>query len=144
MNNHEQSKHFGMNAENFFASILNKCGIQFEFVDQWYDFLINNNFKVEVKSCQLSVKDGPRKKKHFRPGRFDFTNKESRELQFEENVWVAFILRNESEFLLLGFARARELEKKRYIPLINLRKIGILSFDHWFVQVNKKQSPRTN
>ena len=139
MKSHEQSRHYGMNAENYFKSILNKSGIESEFIDSWFDFLVNKKYKVEVKSCQLSVKDGRRGKGHYRTGRFDFTEKRSRKLQFRKNIWVAFILRHESEFLLLGFTRARNLKRKRYVPLTELRKISILNFSNWLLQINKEK-----
>ena len=65
MKSHEQSRHYGMNAENYFKSILNKFGIESEFVDSWFDFLVNKKYKVEVKSCQLSVKDGTSDRRYF-------------------------------------------------------------------------------
>ena len=139
MKSHEQSRHYGMNAENYFASVLNKFGIESEFIDSWFDFLVNKKYKVEVKSCQLSVKDGPRKKGYYRSGRFDFTEEKSRKLQFKENIWVAFILRHESDFLLLGFTRAKNLRKKRYINLTKLRKISIINFGNWLLQINKEK-----
>ncbi len=135
---HEQSKHYGMNAENYFKSILNKFGIESEFVDSWFDFLVNKKYKVEVKSCQLSVKDGKRSLEYYRPGRFDFTEEKNRKLQFRKNIWVAFILRHESDFLLLGFTRAKNLKKKRYVALTELRKISIINFQNWLLRVNKK------
>ncbi len=139
MKSHEQSKHYGMNAENYFKSILNKFGIESEFVDSWFDFLVNKKYKVEVKSCQISVKDGKRSIEHYRSGRFDFTEEKSRKLQFRKNIWVAFILRHESDFLLLGFTRAKNLKKKRYVALTELRKISIINFGNWLLQINKKK-----
>lgn len=138
MKSHEQSRHYGMNSENYFKSLLNKSGIESEFIDSWYDFLVNKKYKVEVKSCQLSVKDGRRGKGYYRSGRFDFTGKKNRKLQFRKNIWVAFILRHESEFLFLGFTRARNLKRKRYVTLTELRKISIINFDNWLLYVNKK------
>lgn len=130
MKSHQQAKHYGLNAENYFASVLNKFGVEFKFIDSWFDFLVNKKYKVEVKSCQISVKDGKRSAKYYRIGRFDFTEKNNRKRQFKENIWVAFILRHESDFLLLGFTRAKHLKRKRYIPLTRLRKISIINFDN--------------
>lgn len=139
MKDQEQSKIYGMKSENYFASILNKFGIKYEFVNDWYDFLVNDDCKVEVKSCQLSIKNGKAKDAHYIPGRFDFTREENRENQFKENVWVAFILRHENEFMLLGFVRAKKLQKRRYIPLPELRKLNLVSFDNWLFQVNRSK-----
>ena len=136
---HEQSRHYGMNAENYFKSVLNKFGVESEFVDCWFDFLINGKHKVEVKSCQLSVKNQAKDKKCYRIGRFDFTDEGSRENQFRENIWVIFVLRHNSDFLLLGFVRVKRLKKKRYINLTELRKIGLIGFQSWLLQVNKNE-----
>lgn len=108
---------YGIKAENYFASLLSKSGIRFEFVDEWFDFLVNKDFKVEVKSCQLTVKEGraSKKQQHYRSGRFDFTKEESREKQFNEDIWIAFILRHEYAFMLLGFVNAKKLLKRRFI-----------------------------
>ena len=137
MRSEQQAKHFGTNAENFFRSKLNKYGIHYTFEDSWFDFLINNKYKVEVKSCQLTIADKIEKNK-FRQGRFDFTNETYRKLQFKENIWIAFILRHESDFLLLGFTRSKYLKMKRYIPLAELRKISVVPFHNWILRVNRK------
>ena len=135
MKSHQQSRHFGMNAENFFRSRLNKFGIHYTFEDSWFDFLINNKQKVEVKSCQLVVKNGKRSERGFRVGRFDFTDEANRKLQFKENIWIVFILRHEDKFLLLGFTRSKYLQKKRYVPLTELRKISMINFQDWLLQI---------
>lgn len=137
MRDNEQSKIYGIRAENYFASLLSKFGIRFEFVDDWFDFLVNKEFKVEVKSCQLTVKEGKAIKNTYRSGRFDFTKKENREQQFNEDIWVAFVLRHDSEFLLLGFCKAQKLQKRRYIPINELRKLNILTFERWLKEINK-------
>lgn len=124
----------GMKAENYFASILNKLGIEHYFKDTWYDFLINKKIKIEVKSCQLSIKE---KKDKYRIGRFDFTKLENRKLQYKENIWCCFILRNKEDFLLLGFIKAKILKKRRYISLIELRKLKIIDLKTWLSIINK-------
>jgi len=139
MKSHQQAKQYGLNAENYFASVLNKFGIEFKFVDSWFDFLVNKKYKVEVKSCQVSVKDGKKSVECYRIGRFDFTEKKNRKLQFKENIWIAFILRHESNFLLLGFTKAKHLKRKRYIALTGLRKISTINFDNWLLQINKEK-----
>lgn len=137
MKDQEKSKVYGIKAENYFASLLNQVGIPHDFIDDWFDFIVNKKFKVEVKSCQLCVKDGKASTNHFRMGRFDFTKEENREKQYEENIWVCFVLRNEGDFMLLGFCQAKELDKKRYIPLNDLRKINLINFEKWIRKINK-------
>jgi len=137
MRDSEQSKIYGIKAENYFASLLNKFGIMYDFVDDWFDFLVNKDFKIEVKSCQLTVKEGKASKHWYRIGRFDFTKKENREKQFNEDIWIAFVLRNDADFMILGFCKANKLEKRRYIPLNELRKLNIISFEKWLKEINK-------
>ena len=120
-----------MKAENYFASKMSESGLNFSFEDEWFDFMVNNH-KVEVKSCQPSVKQGY----GFRAGRFDFTKKSSREKQFNENIWICLILNHEEEFMILGFVRARDLNKKRYIALSNIRKLNLLSLREWIGEIN--------
>ena len=132
----ENPKRGGMKAENYFKSRLNALGIESEFVDKWFDFLVNKEIKVEVKSCQLQVRDGAIKDSHYRLGRFDFTKEESREKQYDENVWVVFILREGDEFLILGVVRAQQLNKARYIPLNKIRQLNPMSFQDWIHQIN--------
>jgi len=123
----------GMKSENFFAATLNEKGIFYNFDDDWYDFTVCK-VKVEVKSCQISVKDND---KIYRPGRFDFTNEENRQKQFDENIWVCFIARHHDQFILLGFVRAQKLEMKRYISLPQVRKLSPLSLEDWLKKVNR-------
>lgn len=126
---HNQER--GLSAENFFASKMNALGLKFSFENDWFDFLVNEN-KVEVKSCELSVKQRINKKRTiYRCGRFDFTKKETRELQYNENIWVCFIMRHVEDFLMLGFVKARELNKKRYVPLQTLYKLKIIPLSEW-------------
>jgi len=131
----DYAKICGIKAENYFASILNKLGIQYKYEDCWFDFLIDGKYKVEVKSCILGVKKKKEKKIGYRVGRFDFTDEDNRKKQFNENIWIAFILRHEKEFLLLGFVKARDLKEKRYIPLSQLRKFKILTLEEWVEKI---------
>lgn len=135
--NKEKSVFYGIKGENYFASLLNKVGIPHEFTDEWFDFTVNKKFKVEVKSCQLCVKNGKANLNRYIMGRFDFTKEENREKQFEENIWVAFVLRNDNDFMLLGLCQARELNKRRYLPLSDLRKIKLVNFEQWLKKINR-------
>lgn len=129
-------KIYGVRAENFFASRLNELGIDYRFVDSWFDFLINKKIKVEVKSCQLCVRDGRACQGYHRIGRFDFTEEGSRIKQFKENIWICFILRHEGDFMLLGFAHAKKLKRKRYIALNEIRKLGLINISEWLIEIN--------
>jgi hypothetical protein len=136
---YEENKKIGIKAENYFLSLMNKLGLVASFKNLWYDFEVNNQ-KVEVKSCNLYIKRKKKRNKKitslFSSGRFQFTNKESRRLQFNENIWVCFILRHKEEFLLIGFVRARELNLKHNITLSQLGKYKLLSLEAWIKEIN--------
>lgn len=132
MKHHNQDR--GLKAENFFASKMNSSGLKFSFEDEWFDFIVQG-CKVEVKSCELTVKQKVGKQDCFRCGRFDFTNEVNRDFQFEENIWVCFIMRHKNDFLLLGFCKAKELNKKRYITLHSLSKIKLVNMEKWLKQI---------
>ena len=124
-----------MKAENFFSALLNKCGIEHEFVDEWYDYLIKKGVddyeKVEVKSCQISVKNNKKDSDTYTIGRFDFTSEENRNKQFKHNVWIALIVRHREQFIMYGLVRAKDLNKKRYLTLHAARKLRPISFEDW-------------
>ena len=131
----------GLKAENFFLSQMNKVGLPVTFVDDWYDFIVNKKFKVEVKSCCISVKCitkvKGKKYLNYRPGRFVFTSEDNREKQFDENIWVCFMVRHLDQFILLGFIKARELKKVRCVALHQVRKFKLLDLGQWLEKVNK-------
>lgn len=125
----------GLKAENFFISVLNSKGINYIYIDDWFDFEILGQ-KVELKSCKISVKQPKKRKVRFRAGRFDFTKLENREKQFNENVWICFMVTHENQFMILGLCRAKELNKKRYISLTALRSFKPISLDDWIKKYN--------
>ncbi len=123
----------GIKAENFFSAMLNSKGISHTYENEWFDFLVNGQ-KVEVKSCSLSCRDS---KDTLRKGRFDFSIPESNEKMFNENIWICFVLRHREDFMLLGFCRAQKLEKRRWINLGNMEKLGIICFADWVKEILK-------
>lgn len=137
MKREEISRQIGLKAENFFSSKMSALGLPFKHCSSgiddtgWYDFNVCDE-RVEVKSCGISVKQG----KRFRSGRFDFTDENNRQKQYAANIWVCFIARAADQFIMLGFCRAKQLEKKRYITLSNFRNLRLLSLDDWVKQVN--------
>ena len=128
------NKKNGIEAEFFFASKLNQKGIPHTFIDDWYDYDVNG-YKVEVKSCQLSHYGSSKNRRCTRVGRFDFTKVESREKQFNDDIWVCFILRHRYEYMLLGLCKATKLKKKRYVCLHQLRNLRLISFEDWCKKV---------
>lgn len=109
--------------------------IPYTFVDDWYDFKIYDE-KVEVKSCQFTVRRNG-SKKPFSTGRFDFTSKLSRELQYSWNIWVCFIVRHENQFIIYGFIRAKELKQRRYFSVHQLRDLPMISLDDWIKKLKR-------
>ena len=123
-------KERGIKAENYFISLLNNKGIQYNYDDDWYDFEVMDNL-IEVKSCNVSVKQSG----SYRVGRFDFTDEENREMQYKENIWICFIIQASNQFICLGFCRARKLQRKRYISCSKYRELDLISFEDWLNNV---------
>ena len=133
---------YGKMAERYFETRLKILNIKPKKIERtWFDYLVNG-IKVEIKSCNFSVKQsknyrGKKIKEHYRSGRFNFTKEESRESQFKENIWVCFILRSHEEFIILGFVRAKELNKKRLVCLSQLRKFNLIPLSQWIEEIRK-------
>lgn len=121
----------GLRAENFFISTMNQKGLPYNYIDDWFDFEVCGQ-KVEVKSTQLAINQG----KNFSSGRYDFTNPENRDKQFENNIWVCFIVRCNEQFLIQGFCKAKILQKKRYISIPHARSLKLLNLDDWIKKIN--------
>jgi hypothetical protein len=62
----------GIKAENYFASLLNAKGVQYEYTNTWFDFTVlgskDSLYMVEVKSTSLTHGSKPIK---MRMGRFN-------------------------------------------------------------------------
>lgn len=128
---------FGLKAENHFISKMNELGLSCEFVDKWYDFEVNK-VKVEVKSTTFSIRDGNKGSREIsRFGRFNFGCEDTRNKLFKENVWVCYVLRSFSHYMILGFARAKETKKKKHISLTQLKSMNIISLEDWLEVINK-------
>ena len=131
---------YGIKAENYFSSQMNELGLQHKYIDKWYDFIVEGQ-RVEVKSCELSIKQtqkkGKKKIETYRSGRFHFTNPENRELQYKKNIWVCFILRHENDFMTLGFIKARKLRKRNKVCIHDLRKLKLISLNQWVGKIVK-------
>lgn len=137
----KKSSYYGLRAENYFLSLMNKLGLKTCFDDIWYDFKVNDQ-KVEVKSCSIFVKGSKtikgKRKGYFRTGKFHFTNKENVLRQFKENVWICFIIRHEDEFMLMGFIKAKYLQKKPSISISKLGCLKLLNLSNWIEEINKE------
>lgn len=125
----------GMKAEDYFCKMLDDCNysnMKYEFVDGWFDFLINEKVKVEVKSCRISVKHPNHvKNMRYRIGRFDFTNPDNLDKQKKQGCWICFIVRHYNQFIILGFCLAEEINSKRYVSLHQTRDIELIDLSDW-------------
>jgi hypothetical protein len=124
----------GIRAEDFFESRMASLCIPCHNHNDFFDFIVNNEFKVEVKSCQLQIKTV---KDRIMCGRFDFNTVEEREQQLASDVWVCFIIRQRTEMMIAGFAKATSLPKDkkgriaRYVRLNSLRNLRPLGIEEW-------------
>lgn len=135
------SKIHGLQAETHFSKIMNEKGIPCKFIDSWTDFTVYNEIFVEVKSCELKIEDG---KKGSRNGRYEFTNKQNRELQYESNCWICFILRKENQYLIQGFVRAKKLNKKQHWTYLKVEKLKPLNLEKWTKKIQEDKTKCTN
>lgn len=125
----------GHRGENVFRLVLNKKGIPYTYVDEWYDFEVHRH-KVEVKSTKLSIING---QGEYKSGRYEFTSPDNRDKQHEENVWVCFVVRHFEQYIIQGFTKARNLEKKRYISIPRVRALRhkLLTLEEWLMLIEK-------
>lgn len=120
----------GLRAEHHFSAMLNRVGIKHDYIDRWYDYQVCGK-KVEVKSCQLTTRQG----RGFRSGRFNFDSEETRKKIFDEDIWICFILMHEEDFIVLGFCKGKSLKKKRWINPHSIKKYHPLSFKEWINEI---------
>lgn len=117
---HNQER--GVKAEFFVIEKLQARGLVVDYINSWYDIKIGDK-KIEIKSASLSVKSSGRKKglSSWEFGRFDFTNEDNRDKIWSGNIWVCFVIRWRTDFLILGFVKAKCLPKRRYQKISFLR-----------------------
>lgn len=120
----------GHAAEDWFAAQMEAKGMPTVYKNTWYDFDVHD-VRVEVKSCKLCVKKGER----WEMGRFHFNDEYNRTTQYDENVWVCFIVYYFSQRIILGFVEARKLEKKRNISIAQVRALKPLQVDEWVKKI---------
>lgn len=60
----------------------------------------------------------------------------NRENQYQDNIWIALIARSESDYMIVGFIRARQLNMKRYLALSVVRRYALVSWDDWVRMIN--------
>jgi len=124
----EHVKIRGNAGEQWFSELMSRHKTHCEFVGLYYDFLVENLHKVEVKSCAVSVKNGCIKR-DYKVGRWDFTDESVRNTLYQENCWIAFIIQHQGQFILYGITKAQKLWKDsedclkhRYISIHNAHR----------------------
>lgn len=127
-----------MKAEWFFCDLLRAKGIAYTFINGWYDFLVKEKIKVELKSCQISIKKKG-KGQGYSVGRFDFTNSDNLKQAIEENIWIGLIVRHKDQFIMYGFIKADQIkDRKRYLTIHQARKLKPMSFEDWILELYGK------
>ncbi len=138
------AKEAGMKSEEYFSSLLRSEGLDYVFEDDWFDYLVNGH-KVELKSCQITIKHYLNKNKEGqyvpgnRIGQFDFTNEENRERYIKENIWIALVIRHKNQFIMYGFIRANQLDGKRYLSIHKAKKLKPLDFVDWVKKIKREK-----
>lgn len=124
----------GKKTEKWFSDFIRMSGLDIDYKDDFYDFLING-VPVEVKSCQMTIKAWIRingeKKVRYRIGRFDFTKSENREKLKEIGGWIALVVRHHKQFILYGFVHSSNLNGERYVSIHKARTLKPLTFAEW-------------
>lgn len=126
------NKIHGCAAEDFARKFFDENDLSYRYVDDFYDFSVETQM-LEVKSCQLSIKD---RKGVFRVGRFDFTNKDARERLAQHDAWILLLVRHEEQMLLYGFIKASKI-KSRYLAIHQARSLKPLNTIQWITKVKK-------
>lgn len=110
-------KNKGFDVESYVVNLFEDNGFSVRVVDSYYDLEVYKNGVtqyIEIKSCNFQVSNGKNKKMY---GRFDFTNKSNRERQYKEKLIICFVVVMGEEMNFMGLLNARNLYKRRYIPL---------------------------
>lgn len=133
----------GFKTEQFVLKRLKDAQIGCVYKDDWYDIELSNGELLEVKSCNLSVKHilkGRRKPDCYRVGRFDFTKEETRDKLWKANAWICFVIRFRDQYLVCGFIRAKEIPKKRYFTVHDLRRYPLSNIDEFKEEMKNNES----
>lgn len=127
------SKEAGIYAEEHFKSVLFDNKLEYLFINSWYDFEVLGQ-KVEIKSTIPVIKHGHHndrktKTQKYQVGMFRF-KKDNLERMIKEKIWICFILRINTVYVILGFLKANKNIKKKF-SLCQLRDSKPISFEEW-------------
>lgn len=120
----------GEKAEQWFKELLIEHGHDVEHKNTYYDFLVDG-VKVELKSCRITIRTEGHPSYKWRIGEFQFSKKSQRQKLRENNVWVAFVVIEDGEGLLLGFLPYNLLRNQRRVTIHQLRDYDLFSFRRW-------------
>ncbi len=122
----------GFKGEAYFRKVMLEYGNNVKFIDKYYDFLVNDKIKVEVKTCRLTVSNGNKQK-----GIYQFTRPLNRDLQVRNDVWVCFIVYHRDQFIIQGFVKAKNLHKKKYVSIISASKHHLKTLLEFIILCNE-------
>lgn len=118
---------FGKQGEAFFEQLCINNSLPYTTVHTWYDYGIYD-YKVEIKSCSLLVKNNPTR---YKTGRWDFTNTEQTRKLKEDNSWVCLLIQHQNQYLIYGFLEGKYLPKERYISLPKAHNLETITLEEW-------------
>lgn len=120
----------GISSEQYFKRWLKKHKINFVHSKHPFDFLINHNFYVEVKSAKLFIKSNNKIGK-WQQGRYEcWSNKQLEKIKKEECI-ICCIINFKGYRIIQAFIRAKDYPNKRLVSMNsiqNIRKIGEKEF----------------
>ncbi len=116
----------GKQGEDYFQTLCDKYGLSYEKANTWYDFNVAGQ-KVEVKSCQLVVKNNPTR---YKTGRWDFTNASQRTQLRDANATVCLLVQHGNQYMVYGFVPAKEI-KQRYLSIPKARTLETITLEEW-------------
>lgn len=135
------SRETGQLAEYFVMEYLRNKKIPYEYVDSWYDLMIQGKY-VEIKSAKIVVKNGSKNNKankyqQIRAGRFDFSSQANREDLRKANGIVILVGVYKNQHILFGCAEAKKLPDKRYIPMRFIKSEAVRDLEEFFIPANE-------
>lgn len=116
--------HFdGKRTEQYFQRYIRKRlqGGNVKLVHQPFDFIVNGHY-VEVKSAKLYTKDAPDKYVH---GRYECWSKKQLAKMKRLNPWVCFIIQHDRQYLVQGFAKAKDIPNMRRMTFRSIQHIPL-------------------
>jgi len=125
MSNNTSNKEVGRFVECLFQEKVKEQGLDIVKRKGWYDFVVEDEHRVEIKSCMLSNRNqGSR-----RLGRFNFHTRQILNRIKSNNVWVGFYVHHYDDALCLGFVEGRKLPAKVELTYHKTLDLPLLCFE---------------